>query len=167
MSIVQIYIFTAKPVSFAHGGSLQQTTAVDLMDVRGYLWLRRLVLPQFGRRLPILPCLPAQSRLLPFHLVICHLSPGWAKLSLKKPRQFPMFDRGEFSEQLRVFWGSDLCEAQLQSTWENALLKMWIMQPPQARKTGVMCKRIDAKVNCTSKDKTKESQPPHDQILEY
>lgn len=33
------------------------------------------------------------------------------------------------------------------------------MQPLQARKTVVMCKRIDAKVNCTSKDKNTEQNP--------
>lgn len=37
---------------------------------------------QRGRYLPILPCLPAQSCWLPFHLAICHLWPGWAKLLL-------------------------------------------------------------------------------------
>lgn len=34
MSIVQIYIFTAKPVSLARGGTLQQAPDVDVIDVR-------------------------------------------------------------------------------------------------------------------------------------
>lgn len=87
----QTFIITTKPVSFdtdcrrsflhiclKRPGWIQETAESQ----------RRLFFAQetgfgsvqWGRDLPILPCLPAQWCWLSFHLAICHLSPGWAKL---------------------------------------------------------------------------------------
>lgn len=103
------YTFSQQNQCPSHSEALLQATAVNSRDMTGWpMWLRRLVLPHCGRRLPVLPCLPAQSRWRPFHLVICHLSPGRAKLLSKDE------DKRQFQIQRASvgFLGSDLCYAQ-------------------------------------------------------
>lgn len=115
---------------------------------------------QRGRYLPILPCLPAQTCWLPFHLAICHLWPGWAKLLLntntnnKSPSTFVCYPAHVVSISLSWF-------VTLKAHYQHG--KTHILSRPDKSSylhTEVMqpfCKKLRRlhfiNANCTIKDK--------------